>query len=210
MNEVEYSVMIGSCGWEHPAWETSFYPDDLPEEWRMVFYSNEFPVLQLPLSRLLDVSAGELDEWLEDGQEGFRLVVELDAELDSRAEARLLELQQRLMALIITHEKVRIPDSLSPVPCLWAPDEDNSCELDLQAGHGQVWNGEGSPCWGEQLAVVCVQSRDYQDMKKLKQLLLSCAPALEEGRTLVLLFAGDPPDVELMQKARTLTELLGL
>lgn len=205
----EYTVMVGACGWEHPAWDESFYPDDLPEDWRMGFYSNEFPVLQLPLSRILSADTDELEEWIEDSHEGFRLVVELDGPIDANAETRLELLQSRLLALIIVDENTIIPDSLSLLPCLWAASEDNSCELHLQAGGGQVWNGEGSPCWDEQLALVCIQSRDYQDMKQLKQLLLSCAPALEEGRTLVLLLAGEPPDIELMQKARTLTELLG-
>ncbi|MDH5185162.1 MAG: hypothetical protein OEX12_14870 [Gammaproteobacteria bacterium] len=209
MVEQQYSVMIGACGWEHPAWDEVFYPDDLPEDWRMGFYSNEFPVLQLPLSRIMAAPEDELDEWLEDSHEGFRLVVELESTLDSRAEARLLALQHRLLALILSDEAISVPESLSSLPCLWAPREDNACELHLQAGRGQIWTGESSPCWDERLAIVCLQSGDYKDMKQLKQLLLSCAPALEEGRTLVLLFAGDPPDVQLMQNARTLTELLG-
>lgn len=209
MEVEQYSVMVGACGWEHPAWDASFYPDDLPADWRMGYYSNEFPVLQLPLSRILGATPDELEEWTEDSHEGFRLVVELDSSLNAEAEARLQSLRSRLLALILIDETTKIPHTLSSLPCLWAAREDNSCELHLQAGSGQVWNGEGSPCWDEQLALVCLQSRDYQDMKQLKQLLLSCAPALEEGRTLVLLFAGDPPDIQLMQNARTLTELLG-
>lgn len=201
--------MIGACGWEHLDWDTTFYPDDLPEDWRMGFYSNEFPVLQLSLSRLLEVDEDELTEWLEDSHEGFRLVVELDSTLGGEAEARLLALRKRLLALVIVGDVSSVPESLSSVPCLWAAREEHPCEQHLQAGHGQVWTGEGSPCWDEQLAMVCLQSGNYQDMKQLKQLLLSCAPALEEGRILVLLFAGDPPDIQLMHNARTLTELLG-
>ena len=210
MDALPYSVMIGACGWEFPAWDAGFYPEDLPTEWRMAYYSNEFPLLQLPLSRILRAEADELDEWLTDSHEAFRLVVELDSELDRNAVSRLLALQPKVLAFIIMAESISLPESLAQIPCLWAASEDKRCEGHLQAGGGQVWNGEGSPCWDERLAPICLQSRDYQDMKRLKQLLLTCAPALEEGRTLLLLFAGEPPDIQLMQNARILTELLGL
>ncbi len=32
-----------AVGWDHPAWQGSFYPDDLPADWRLTYYANEVP-----------------------------------------------------------------------------------------------------------------------------------------------------------------------
>jgi uncharacterized protein YecE (DUF72 family) len=40
----EHVVLIGACGWQHNDWTGEFYPDDLPEEWRLGYYAHEYQV----------------------------------------------------------------------------------------------------------------------------------------------------------------------
>jgi len=42
---VEDSIRVGVFGWEHEHWIGTFYPDDLPEDWRLSYYANEFSVV---------------------------------------------------------------------------------------------------------------------------------------------------------------------
>ena len=71
-------LRIGARGWEHPGWSGGFYPEDLPEEWRLGYYANEFSTLLLPAERWLSTTAAELEGWAEEVDEGFRFVLESD------------------------------------------------------------------------------------------------------------------------------------
>lgn len=44
MTEQTQRILIGSFGWQHEGWQGSYYPADLPPEWRLGYYSNEFPL----------------------------------------------------------------------------------------------------------------------------------------------------------------------
>lgn len=207
---MEYSVLVGATGWEFGPWEQSFYPEDLPEDWRLSYYSNEFPVVRLATSRLAVATDNEVEEWLDETNSQFRFIVDLDCPLDEALEARLVSLRPKLLAVIIPRDGAYQPgESLSGLPRVMARAEDQSCELHLQAGVGHCWDGRGAPCWGDDIALVCLASSDYKDMRQLKEVIAACQPALEEGRQLVLLFEGQPPDVEVMRNARTIAELLG-
>ena len=41
------NITVGSYGWRHPHWRGSFYPEDLPEDWQLSYYSNEFSVVMV-------------------------------------------------------------------------------------------------------------------------------------------------------------------
>jgi hypothetical protein len=210
MQSGDYTVFVGASGWEYAAWEESFYPEDLPSDWRLSFYSNEFPVVLLPASRLAEAATPEVTEWLEETHAKFRFVLQLDRPLDAELQARLEILRPKLLAVVVPRDQaVALPESLAGLPQVMEKATDKSCELHLQAGLGHCWDGHGAPCWGDDIALVCLSAGDYKDMRQLKEVIASCQPALEEGRQLVLLFEGEAPDIEVMRNARTIVELLG-
>ena len=63
---------IVTMGWEHLGWGQAFYPEDLPPEWRLTYFSNEFPAVMVPGKRWANADASLLRTWSEDVQEGFR------------------------------------------------------------------------------------------------------------------------------------------
>ncbi len=65
------TIRVGACGWDQADWTGSFYPDDLPEDWRLSYYANEFPCILIPeeVWRANDV---DLQQWAEDVPEDFR------------------------------------------------------------------------------------------------------------------------------------------
>lgn len=73
LNEV---VFVGAVNWEHPAWHGGFYPDDLPEDWRLSYYNTQFQAVYLPASVWQDVPESTWAQWLNDTQEGFCFVLE--------------------------------------------------------------------------------------------------------------------------------------
>ncbi|MBD3669396.1 MAG: hypothetical protein HUJ29_01375 [Gammaproteobacteria bacterium] len=209
MSSHDYSVLVGASGWEFPAWEDRLYPEDLPEDWRITYYSNEFSVVLLPLSRLAEADEEEVETWVEDTHDSFRFVLEIDQALSEGVKPRLRQLASKLLAVVVHCEEVTLPSELEGLPRVLEKVAAKHCELDLQHGMGHCWDGEGAPCWGDDIALVCLQAEQYKDMRKLKEIITRCEPALQQGRRLVLLFEGNAPDLEVMRGARTIAELLG-
>ncbi|HET19513.1 MAG TPA: DUF72 domain-containing protein, partial [Chromatiales bacterium] len=87
-------------GWRHETWRGGFYPDDLPVEWQLTFYANEFDALGLDAATWLEPSMEELAGWVADTREGFRIYPELPARPVPDLEARLNVLAPRLGATL--------------------------------------------------------------------------------------------------------------
>jgi hypothetical protein len=79
---------FAAYGWQGAAWD-DIYPDDLPADWRLDYYGNEFDSMVVPASDWRAASIDEAGRWLEDTPEGFRFYWELD---DADGAVRLLEL----------------------------------------------------------------------------------------------------------------------
>ncbi|MEF3193121.1 MAG: hypothetical protein K6346_02725 [Halothiobacillaceae bacterium] len=114
-------IALGGFDWRHAAWEGGFYPDDLPAEWRLTFYANEFDALGLVAKAWLAPSLEELTGWVMDTREGFRLYSELPARRDPDLEARLGVLRPRLGATLAGEgcppEIIALAEHFAPV---WA------------------------------------------------------------------------------------------
>ena len=68
--------MLGAVGWQHPSWQSVFYPDDLPEDWLFAYYNTQFQSVFLPHADWSTATAAQLAQWAEDSQPGFRFVLE--------------------------------------------------------------------------------------------------------------------------------------
>jgi len=65
------SIVVGACDWDHPQWRKTFYPEDLPEDWRLSYYANEFSAVLVPQEKWQSEEA-DFEQWAEDVPEGFR------------------------------------------------------------------------------------------------------------------------------------------
>jgi len=69
-------IVVGARGWLHEQWIASYYPEDIPSEWRLGFYANEFNALLVPWAQWSE-SIEALEEGLEDTDDDFHLYLEL-------------------------------------------------------------------------------------------------------------------------------------
>ena len=67
---------VAARGWEHPAWSGIFYPEDIPAEWRLTYYANEFPAVVVPASAWGADPAAQARQWYADTPEGFGFLLE--------------------------------------------------------------------------------------------------------------------------------------
>jgi len=101
---------LGARGWDHPAWQGSLYPDDLPPEWRLSYYANEFNAVLAPADLWGAADAGLIASWADDVHDDFRFFLELPAGAETAITERIPEVAAGLGAacggLVLTgHEQ---------------------------------------------------------------------------------------------------------
>lgn len=72
----EPGFSAGALGWDHPAWVGTFYPDDLPAEWRLSYYAHFFGCVLVPAATWREAGAGGAGAWVADTPSGFRFLLE--------------------------------------------------------------------------------------------------------------------------------------
>ena len=208
MNEPfpEPRVLIGAHGWQHPGWNGTFYPDDLPEDWRLGYYGNEFPLVGVPAGAW---SGSGPQDWLEDSGGHLRFLCELPVPgMDAaRAVGELEVLGPRCLGVILT---APVPEAVVPElrrrwPLAWAGAGEPPPAL-REAGAGRCWDGSGAPPPGGRLNVIRLAAA-APSPRELRG-LLEAALAWPGTDHTVLLFTAADPSVEAMHAAATLLELM--
>ena len=95
-----YQCYVGSLGWDHADWLGTFYPDDLPPEWRLTYYNNFFNCVYLPYQAWSTQPINVLSQWLEDTQPSFRFLLEINAASAIQDAAKLQLLAPRTGLLV--------------------------------------------------------------------------------------------------------------
>lgn len=100
-----YFCRLGTIDWEHGAWIGSFYPEDLPAEWRLTFYNTQFDCVYLPYPRWGHVERQLLAAWAEDTLERFVFLLEHPSgPLSAEDERRLALLDPKAVLLSPAHK----------------------------------------------------------------------------------------------------------
>jgi hypothetical protein len=176
MTNTYSEILVAARGWSYPSWHGSFYPDDLPEDWRLSYYSNEFRAVVVPASEWVELDCAELERWAEDVPEEFLFYLEVEdllTDWEQTAET-IKPLAHQLGGLLLRSVEVDVDLSmisaniaaaskLMPVS-LMLPDGVQPSEagkkLLKEVGVQCGWNvGEGKPDWMDsdpRLAVVRV------------------------------------------------------
>jgi len=72
-------TFIGVLGWEWPEWELSFYPEDMPPEWRLTYYNTQFNCVFVPFLLWSAQSEAVWAQWAEDTHDQFLFLLEAGA-----------------------------------------------------------------------------------------------------------------------------------
>lgn len=72
-----HKLIVGARGWDHSGWNGTFYPDDLPEDWRLSYYANEFAGVLVPEALWRAADSGVIKHWCGDVPEGFLFFLEV-------------------------------------------------------------------------------------------------------------------------------------
>lgn len=73
------AVTLGTLHWEHASWRDSFYPGDMPDEWRLTYYNTQFGCVFLEQACWTGVADDVLARWHDDTHDHFVFLLEGDA-----------------------------------------------------------------------------------------------------------------------------------
>ena len=221
-----HSILIGTCGWQYPQWDDSYYPEGIPEDWRLAYYGNEYPVVLIPAA-YWSQGRRAIDSWLQETDTSPRFICEWSFEYDRNAQDAMHDLIAALGERVdgILLPLSAMPDATqlatidkllasSPVCLDWRHADDG--QLQTLLTHPQLaqrvsicWHGEaekksvldhGSLVLGR----VDSAGQTPRSLRKILETLL--ASTLDrEG---VLLFDGQPPDLEIVDQAQVIMNLL--
>ena len=79
MKDTDFVLVVGARGWQRAGWAGSYYPADVPPEWRLAYYANEFTGVLVPRRDWLGASNAARRQWHDDTPAGFRFLIERDS-----------------------------------------------------------------------------------------------------------------------------------
>lgn len=222
----DYPLLIGACGWNHTAWTETWYPADLPPEWRPGFYANEFPVV-LVTRQEWETPGADPRQWCEDSDASFRFLTEVAADTADAATMRRRQaegLGERNLGFLLRTTLHGDAGALAGLLegigadaplCLDFGDAEPAPavrELLRQRGAGWCWHGAGEATGLDAgpLAVARVGSGagGPAGPRQIRTWVETCLAAVAGERQGILLFDGDPPDIEAMHTAGVILDLL--
>jgi hypothetical protein len=188
--EMSESLRVGAYGWRHDHWQPDFYDDELPEDWRLTFYANEFSTVLVPAS-YLDKSR-DIKQWCEDVNGAFRFYFEWPQQLGP-GDPLLQEIEktgERLGGILLS-SNIQL-DTDCPV-----------YNWNGECSYPGIWQPNGSI--SSSLAVFAIEQ---YDLRQQRQWLESFMEASNGNGQAVLL--SDPElDIKNLHELKTLIELKG-
>ncbi len=218
-------LICGTQGWEDPAWNADYFPEECPEEWRLAYYSNDFRGVWLSAS-FWNQTEVMLDQLLEEAEEedDFWLVVTLPADWISRPSELLKtlvpiasqvaclvapianELEKPVLEEAATRLGARHPLAFDLSHS--HPDYGYISQLTKQHSWSLVWHSENAQPnqSGQFLPIVTAET----DLRQMRTIFEKVANWMSESRNAGLFFRPVKQAPNLARQARELSELMGL
>lgn len=233
MSVENHRVLIGACGWKHAVWVKNFYTEDLPEDWQLGFYSNEFAVVYVYASDWLATSQSsdfDISEWKDDVSDSFSFILEIsnDVLLDERKFTEALNKANSLDELCLgfvfklspkANEDIALfknilskAQAISPV-CIDAGNTILSTELKhllMKENVAGLKSGKSPNLDSLNKGALEIYriSSDGLDMKDVRKVVEVCLDVSSDDCISVLCFEGEPPSLEVMRNADIILNLL--
>ena len=180
-------------GWDHAAWADRYYPEDLPADWRLSYFANEFLGVALEPDIWIGVPNRVVSGWAQNLPERFRfysLLPERPAVFD--LQGRLHLFRDRLGGVVAMHpvEEAGMADVRT---YRWGSLED------ALAGRVRGLN-----------LAIGLQTGCLGDLRHKRGILERLRLSLPPGTRVLGVLKGRPPDLDELRQLEQLALLLGL
>lgn len=202
---------IGAAGWQYPSWSENFYPEELPPEWQLAFYSNEFRFCMIHWSDWHAASNETLEQWADDIEPPFRFFLQLPLQQLEHASTLPVALQEHIEGLVISdnNELTHFPDTLLALA------QQFTLHLDMPVATDMVYPENILPCWRNkrpdharyQLAIISDPELG-KDLRGLRHHIESFLARQPHNATQYLVFDYKELSIETMRNAMTIASML--
>lgn len=219
-------LVVAARGWRHPAWRTDYYPEDLPQDWQLAFYSNEFRAVVVPAEYWSTVDAVEIVRWQEDTDDDFRFFLEVtDLRTGWEAFSALVSPLAGQIGGVLLHPthcdadlsqlelSLQRARQLGPVAVILPPGLDVSPlgrQLLDDANVNLHWPvGEGQPRWSAGPLALATANGLARTPREWRTVVEHCLSFGVDSDDVVLMMAGEgAPDVETLRVTTVIADLL--
>jgi hypothetical protein len=221
-------VLIGTYGWDVDQWVGSFYPEELPDDWRLAYYSSLLPAVLVPAETSRRMNPELAQQWCADTDEKFQFIVELSW-LDCNALSASKTLSPYLQAftdlgprlagyyLVLSEPEaplnalLQLHANLSAPLCVVLPDgvADFWHETLVSHGIGCVWQPDKQPLplAGGGLMLTLTQEETPKGQRHLLEALDRWLVADAQA---ALIVTGSRQAPELAKQAKLLAEIMAV
>ena len=219
-----HRILIGACGWLHENWQDNFYPEDLPQDWYLGYYGNEFSVVLVRDKEWQQ--GGSVEEWLEETDDVPAFICELplqdykqdilqQAEKYLTAASKMAERCAGIVCRVnnsvnVEELKNLLQASQAIAPTVLAMD-DASQEIQALMNELKVnplWSSaEDNNDHGGSLYIARLDSSQLKlpDLRKSMENLLD---RQSDHSMLILLIDGESPDMDTIKQAKIMLDLI--
>lgn len=71
-------LLVITRGWQHPSWDSAFYPDDMPDDWRLSYFANNYAGVLVPREDCEKLDVATVEAWLDELEGDFDFYLEVD------------------------------------------------------------------------------------------------------------------------------------
>ena len=184
------NLKIGARGWRHQKWLGSYYPDDLPEDWQLGYYANNFSVVMVPAEYWSPSNGYDLEEWLDGIDEDFRFYLEyplLDTDEIQHFQSQCVAMGD-LLGGVIVNDNSSIGELNLPCSVLNAPSFE-----------------QGNVCIG-------FLNKDLENLRKVRAWFETFDKSSKAEQAVVFVGNGNENDLsmETLLNIKTLSEMMGI
>ena len=206
-------VLTGASGFQHSGWDESYYPPDIPADWKLAFYANDFTAILLPEFVWRETSHDDLEQWLEDIDEGFRVYLRVSCSMPDLDECgKISKLLAPYFAGFFIDQDVKVDANelfpkLSPdINWLLSQQHRPKDENDSIRYWIRYWGQLESI--DHRVNAVVIQSE--MDKRKLRQAIEKIEPYLDTNNDVLVLYDVSSPVAQDLKDLRILLELMAI
>jgi hypothetical protein len=192
----------------------AFYPPEIPDDWQLAYYANEFRALVLPFEMFRDSSKEEIRRWRDAVRPDFRFALELRPyPRVHELAAKSAPLAGRIAGILVRGAGEAFAESCSrsfaPLPLSVEAPAGQLIDPTLldRVGAALYWPTPGtSTCRADCAMGRLSLTSDLRALRTQIEDFLGYASGCSQA---LLVVEGDGLNVELMRRARLIGELLG-
>ena len=197
------NLQIGTYGWQYDSWIGGFYPEDIPVEWQLDYYSNAYRVILVPEQAWLSWVENEFEEILDAVEGDFGFYFEVVDDLNSSKKEQLTKIvgifSEAAKGVVMFSEKESRENSCCGLPVTLISKS--------QVLPGWQWQVQDFTCSGEPCGMVFELTNQPKEQTALLKSFVGGLPDEYEGAPLFV--KGSDIDMTQVYSLKTIGEFLG-